>query len=274
MSCGLTSIRVRIKRLFNRIYTHLCADANEAIIQEWQETLVENELVFQELQNRIDIDQTTRRQEITGTPILEEKDNGDGLFSLELESAPNAPSTPYSCKATISSSSLRWSEFEDEDDSLPDVSELLPTWVQSSDSKIARPKPTKLQTCWLDDSDVSDVSPRSSSFPSSSTSPVLWSDLEEDDSLPDVSTLLPPYITGTTANRKPVEVDALTERDIHGVDCEESTLIASDLLEDGDDAYSIQLVSYDISIVSSLSHHSTYRRPLLSPLPIQVHFRL
>jgi hypothetical protein len=211
--------------------------------------------VFQELQNRIDIDQATRQEELRGTLILEEKDDGDGFFSLELQSASIAPSTPYSCKATISSSSLRWSEFEDEDDSLPDVSELLPPWVQSSESKIALAKLPKLQTCWLDDGDVGDASSRSSPLSSSSTSPVRWSDLEEDDSLPDVSTLLPPYITGTMANRKLPDVDAFTERDIHGIDCEESTLIADDLSEAGDDAYSIQLVSDEVSIVSSLSHH-------------------
>lgn len=221
-----------------------------AIAQEWEDTLVENELVFSELRNRIDIDQSRRQEELRMSPIKEERDGGE----LESEAASTAPSTPYSCHATASSNSVRWSDLDDEGDCLPDISDLLPSWAQSSESREAStPDLLRRQRCWLEDEESGANSPQSqrSMTPSEPASPIRWSDIEEDDSLPDVTALLPTSITNSRM-QEPSDTVAIIGTGVDTRFYEDLEPGDEDELQpDDDDACSIHLVSRDI--LSSLN---------------------
>jgi hypothetical protein len=114
--------------------------------------LNENNAVFVDLHNRIISYQLERQQKQRQAPILEEpfdaeaavQPDGDITATATITTQKNAAQDDY-CKAqNTPSTTCRWSDFDSDDEELPDISDFLPVWVHSTPAlktvKISPPK--------------------------------------------------------------------------------------------------------------------------------------
>lgn len=102
--------------------------------RECTAVLNENNAVFVDLHNRIISYQLLRHQKLRQAPITEEpfdaepalQPDGDATATATITTRKNAAQDDY-CKAQ--KTTYRWSDFDSDDEELPDISDLLPVWV-------------------------------------------------------------------------------------------------------------------------------------------------
>jgi hypothetical protein len=99
--------------------------------------LNENNAVFVDLHNRIISYQLQRQQKQRLAPIFEEpfdaepavQPDGDTTATATITTQKNAAQDAYRKAQETPSATYRWSDFDSDDEELPDISDLLPVWV-------------------------------------------------------------------------------------------------------------------------------------------------